>query len=224
MLGAILRGRQLEVPLNIAVTTNLSLVACLLTRNGRALAVIDPFLLLSDMFPGMIVKPLKPAVELRPRIVYPPDHALSIVAREFAETIKEIVTHSHFTTLGARLIENPVRAALRLRCADEDLRTLPSSETGGRKGGEIQRPSDRKMGSSPTARRVALILLAWRPVRRRQYAVLFADFLRHYPASCRKSSHISQSSLQIVGWSGITFPTKRQRGLVLKPTLEWKPC
>lgn len=93
LLGAILREqvRQLKVPLNIAVTTNLSLVACLLTRSGQALALIDPFLLLSDMFPDLVVKPLRLALELRPRIVFPPDRPRSIVAREFAETIKEIV-------------------------------------------------------------------------------------------------------------------------------------
>ncbi len=37
------------------------------------------------------MRPLKPAVELRPRIVFPPDRPLSIVAREFAETVKQTV-------------------------------------------------------------------------------------------------------------------------------------
>lgn len=93
LVGAILRERfrQLEVPLNIAVTTNLSLVACLLTRGGGGLALVDPFLLLSDMFPDLVMKPLRPAVELRPRLVFPPDRPLSIVAREFADTVKETV-------------------------------------------------------------------------------------------------------------------------------------
>jgi DNA-binding transcriptional LysR family regulator len=93
LVGAILRERfrQLHTPLNIVVTTNLSLIACLLTRSGRGLALVDPFLLLSDLFPDLVMRPLKPAVELRPRIVFPPDRPLSIVAREFAETVKQTV-------------------------------------------------------------------------------------------------------------------------------------
>lgn len=92
-MGAMLRERfgQLQIPLNIAVTTNHALVACLLTRSRRGLGLIDPFLLLSDMFPDLVMRPLKPAVELRPRIVFPPNRHRSIVAREFADTIKHIV-------------------------------------------------------------------------------------------------------------------------------------
>lgn len=93
LVAAILyeRFRQIEVPLNIAVTTNLSLIACLLTRGGGGLALLDPFLLLPDMFPDLVMKRLRPAVELRPRLVFAPDRPLFIVAREFAETVKETV-------------------------------------------------------------------------------------------------------------------------------------
>jgi len=94
LVGAILRERfrQLQTPLNIVATTNQSLLACLLTRSGRGLALIDPFLLLSDLFPELVMRPLKPAVELRPRLVFPPDRPLSIAAREFADTVRETIT------------------------------------------------------------------------------------------------------------------------------------
>lgn len=93
LIGATLRERfrQLQIPLNIAVTTNHSLVACQLARSGRGLALADPFLLLAEIFPDLTIRPLRPTMELRPRLVFPPDRPLSIAAREFAETVKEVV-------------------------------------------------------------------------------------------------------------------------------------
>ena len=52
---------------------------------------IDPFLLLSDMFPALTVVPIAPVVELRPCIVFPPARPLSIVAQDFVATVKETV-------------------------------------------------------------------------------------------------------------------------------------
>jgi DNA-binding transcriptional LysR family regulator len=83
------RFRQLETPINIAITTNQALVACTLASNGTGIGLIDPFLLLADIFPNLTIVPLVPAVQLRPRIIFPPLRPLSIVAREFVETVKE---------------------------------------------------------------------------------------------------------------------------------------
>jgi DNA-binding transcriptional LysR family regulator len=85
------RFRQLDTPINIAITTNQSLVACTLAESRTGLGLIDPFLLLSNMFPSLTIIPMKPAVELRPRIVFPPTRPLSIAAREFVETVEETV-------------------------------------------------------------------------------------------------------------------------------------
>jgi DNA-binding transcriptional LysR family regulator len=93
VIGFLLRERfrQLDAPINISITTNQALVACRLAAIGTGLGLIDPFLLLSDMFPSLTIIPIKPAVQLRPRIVFPPNRPLSIVAREFVETVKETV-------------------------------------------------------------------------------------------------------------------------------------
>jgi DNA-binding transcriptional LysR family regulator len=85
------RFRQLNTPIEIAITTNQCLIACSLVANGTGLALIDPFLLLSDIFRSLTVVPLAPAVELRPRIIFPPARPLSIVARDFVETVKDTV-------------------------------------------------------------------------------------------------------------------------------------
>lgn len=85
------RFRQLNTPIEIAITTNQCLIACSLVANGTGLALIDPFLLLTDMFRSLTVVPLAPAVELRPRIIFPPSRPLSIVARDFVETVRDTV-------------------------------------------------------------------------------------------------------------------------------------
>lgn len=85
------RLRQLKRPIEIAITTNQCLVACSLVANGTGLALIDPFLLLAEMFSTLTVVPIVPAIELRPRIIFPPARPLSIVAGEFVETVKETV-------------------------------------------------------------------------------------------------------------------------------------
>lgn len=85
------RFRQLDKPIDIAITTNQCLIACSLVAKGTGLALIDPFLLLSDMFPALTVVPIAPVVELRPCIVFPPARPLSIVAQDFVATVKETV-------------------------------------------------------------------------------------------------------------------------------------
>lgn len=85
------RLRKLDHPINIAITTNQSLVACLLANQRTGLGLIDPFLMLSNIFPDLTMIPLKPPVTLRPRIVFPPTRPLSIAGQEFVETVKKTV-------------------------------------------------------------------------------------------------------------------------------------
>lgn len=85
------RFRKLDNPLHIAITTNQSLTACSLVANGTGLALIDPFLLLSGLFPLLTIVPLAPTLELRTRVILPPARPLSIVATEFIDTLHETV-------------------------------------------------------------------------------------------------------------------------------------
>ena len=85
------RFRELRIPINVALSTNQSLLACVAVRNGAGLALVDPFLIIAGLFPDLVVRPLKPAIELRPRIIYPIDRPLSVAAREFMESVREAV-------------------------------------------------------------------------------------------------------------------------------------
>lgn len=85
------RFRQMARPVEISITTNQSMIACTMVASGTGLALIDPFVLLSGVFPALRIVPIVPAIELRPRLIFPPGRPLSIVAHDFVETVRETV-------------------------------------------------------------------------------------------------------------------------------------
>jgi DNA-binding transcriptional LysR family regulator len=93
VVGVLLREnfRRLAIPINVAMTTNHSLMACVAVRNGAGVALLDPFLILSGLFPDLVVRPLQPPIELRPGIIFPTDRPLSVAAREFMDSIQDVV-------------------------------------------------------------------------------------------------------------------------------------
>lgn len=94
VVGVLLRERfrALRIPIRVAMTTNQSLLACVSVRNGAGLALVDPFVMLSGLFPDLVMRPFRPAIELRPRIIYPIGRPLSVAAREFMESVREAVS------------------------------------------------------------------------------------------------------------------------------------
>lgn len=93
VVGVLVREkfREFQVPINVAMTTNQSLLACVAVRNGVGLALVDPFVMLSGLFPDLVMRPLKPAIELKPRIIYPIGRPLSVASKEFMDTVQETV-------------------------------------------------------------------------------------------------------------------------------------
>lgn len=81
----------LGLPITISIATNQSLVACLLTKQRIGIPLIDPFTMLSGLFPELIALPLTPLIEMRPRLVFPPNRPLSIAAQEFVQTVTETI-------------------------------------------------------------------------------------------------------------------------------------
>ncbi|WP_158818641.1 LysR substrate-binding domain-containing protein [Methylocapsa sp. S129] len=69
VIGFLLRERlrQLDAPINISITTNQALVACTLAAIGAGLSLIDPFLLLSDMFPSLMIIPHQAGCSTAPK-------------------------------------------------------------------------------------------------------------------------------------------------------------
>ncbi|MBL8707409.1 MAG: LysR family transcriptional regulator [Rhodospirillales bacterium] len=82
----------LGLPMTISIATNQSLVACLLTKHRIGIPLIDPFTMLSGLFPELTILPLTPLIEMRPRLVFPPNRPLSIAAQEFVQTVTETMS------------------------------------------------------------------------------------------------------------------------------------
>lgn len=92
LIGLEIRQRlsALDISSVIPLSTNQSLVACVMASKGLGVGLIDPFTPLSGLFPEMVVKPLYPTLEIRPRFVFPPDRPLSIAATEFLQIIQDV--------------------------------------------------------------------------------------------------------------------------------------
>lgn len=93
LVGASIRSRisELGLPLSIALSTNQSLVACLHVRNRLGIALIDPFTILSGLFPDLVIVPLDPPIEIRPRLLFPPSRPTSIATQELIDTIRQTI-------------------------------------------------------------------------------------------------------------------------------------
>lgn len=92
LVGLQIRQRlsALDMSSVIPLSTNQSLIACVMASKGLGVGLIDPFTMLSGLFPEVVIKPLSPALEIRPRFVFPPDRPLSIAATEFLQVIRSV--------------------------------------------------------------------------------------------------------------------------------------
>lgn len=92
MIGLQVRQRlsALDMSSDVPISTNQSLIACLLASQGLGVGLIDPFTPLSGLFPNVTIRPLTPVLEIRPRFVFPPNRPLSIAATEFIGIIRKV--------------------------------------------------------------------------------------------------------------------------------------
>jgi DNA-binding transcriptional LysR family regulator len=92
LIGLQIRQRLSALDLSsvIPLSTNQSLIACVMASKGLGVGLIDPFTPLSGLFPEVVIRPLSPALEIRPRFVFPPNRPLSIATTEFIQIIRDI--------------------------------------------------------------------------------------------------------------------------------------
>ncbi|GGF43045.1 LysR family transcriptional regulator [Aliidongia dinghuensis] len=90
LIGLQIRQRlgAVDMPSEIPISTNQSLIACVLASKGLGIGLIDPFTPLSGLFPNVVIRPLVPEMEIRPRFVFPPNRPLSIATTEFIQIIR----------------------------------------------------------------------------------------------------------------------------------------
>jgi DNA-binding transcriptional LysR family regulator len=74
---------------HITFTVNHTLSAYALVEAGVGLGVVDAFPMLSGAHPSLVIRPFRPVIETRPRVVFSKGRPVSLIARKF---VAELVT------------------------------------------------------------------------------------------------------------------------------------
>jgi DNA-binding transcriptional LysR family regulator len=80
-----------DVPLKIAIEVSQSTVACALVRAGAGLALLDGLAMRGTPAPDLVMRPFYPATKIMGRLVRPRHRLPSRLAREFIETLNEVI-------------------------------------------------------------------------------------------------------------------------------------
>jgi DNA-binding transcriptional LysR family regulator len=92
--------RKQKLPVHIAFTVNHTLAAFSLAQEGSGIALVDPFPMLLGTFPRLVMRPFRPAIESRPRVLLSKARPTSIISGMFVKMLKlvadEMVAESRF--------------------------------------------------------------------------------------------------------------------------------
>ncbi|RKE23809.1 LysR family transcriptional regulator [Paraburkholderia sp. BL23I1N1] len=69
--------------------SNSTPVLCALVREANAVALVDPFALMSRSFPDLISRKLSPAVPVEPRFLFAPGRPHSLIVNQFVAQLKQ---------------------------------------------------------------------------------------------------------------------------------------
>lgn len=76
---------------HITVTVNHTLTAYALVEAGVGLAVVDAFPMLSGTHPNLVIRPFRPNIETRPRVVLSKARPVSLITRKFVGEITTVM-------------------------------------------------------------------------------------------------------------------------------------
>jgi DNA-binding transcriptional LysR family regulator len=79
---------------NVNVQVSLSLTGMMMAYHGAGIALVEPFLLTSLPFPGLVARPLRPRIELNTLLLRARDVPRSRVANEFVIELKKTIRAS----------------------------------------------------------------------------------------------------------------------------------
>ena len=82
--------RKKRLPSRIVFTVNHTVSAYSLAQSGSGVAVVDSFPMLSGTFPELVIRPFRPAIELRPRALLSKSRPISLIAGMFVATLKVV--------------------------------------------------------------------------------------------------------------------------------------
>lgn len=78
----------------VNVQVGLSLTGMVLAYHGAGIALVEPFLLASMPFPGLVVRPLRPRIEMNTMLVWPRGTPRSAAAEAFVAQLKQTIDDS----------------------------------------------------------------------------------------------------------------------------------
>lgn len=78
---------------DVRVRVTLSFTAMVLARAGAGIAIIDPVLLETLPFPGLVVRPLRPRAAVEMLLVHPRDAPLSQTMERFIACLRDVLSH-----------------------------------------------------------------------------------------------------------------------------------
>ena len=82
--------RKQKLPVHVAFTVNHTLAAFSLAQEGSGIAVVDPFPMLLGSFPKLVMRPFRPAIESRPRVLISKTRPGSVISGAFVKTLKVV--------------------------------------------------------------------------------------------------------------------------------------
>jgi DNA-binding transcriptional LysR family regulator len=79
---------------NVSVQVGLSLTGMMMAYHGAGIALVEPFLLASIPFPGLVVRPLRPRIELKTLLIRARSAPRSMAADDFVNELKKTIHDS----------------------------------------------------------------------------------------------------------------------------------
>ena len=81
------------------MTVNHTLAAYALVQADVRLGVVDVFPMLSGIYPQLVIRPFRPLIETRPRVVFSKTRPVSMITRKFVAemmaVMAELIANSH---------------------------------------------------------------------------------------------------------------------------------
>jgi DNA-binding transcriptional LysR family regulator len=82
--------RDARVEFSPVVEASFSATACVLAQAGVGIAIIDPLVLLTENFPGLVVRDFRPRCEIELQLVFPINRPQSMLGMHFCDILRDV--------------------------------------------------------------------------------------------------------------------------------------
>ena len=75
-----------------ALVSNSTVTLCAMVAEIDAIALVDPFTLMSHAFPDLVMRKFKPRMEVNPRFLFSPGRPRSLIVAQFVKTLRQVAS------------------------------------------------------------------------------------------------------------------------------------